>query len=212
MTLSGFLTVPPFLMTERLLHHHSSRVKELNVLQLKRCVISHRPAVRNSPFGRLPQTGTDVKSLKLALTNFKKKKKKTIIVFFRNASVLATVIASRASKIGDNGSGAAHSSAVVCRFFSFFFVRVSTLVLFYCQRGEVCSSLISITVSSFPITPRPPQTACLLLKIKNGPVPVRTCPSSEAKGALRPPLNPPLRTHSKLKDPHFKSAPYARSQ
>lgn len=74
------------------------------------------------------------------------------------------------------------------------------------SEGEVCSSLISITVSSFPITPRPPQTACLLLKIKNGPVPVRTCPSSEAKEALRPPLNP-LRTHSKLKDLHFESAP-----
>lgn len=70
------------------------------------------------------------------------------------------------------------------------------------SEGEVCSSLISITVSSFPITPRPPQTACLLLKIKNGPVPVRTCPSSEAKEALRPPLNP-LRTHSKLKDLHL---------
>lgn len=87
---------------------------------------------------------------------------------------------------------------------SFFPCFPSCFVLL--SEGEVCSSLISITVSSFPITRRPPQTACLLLKIKNGPVPVRTCPSSEAKEALRPPLNP-LRTHSKLKDLHSKSAP-----
>lgn len=79
------------------------------------------------------------------------------------------------------------------------------LLFCFIVRGEVCSSLISITVSSFPITPRPPQTACLLLKIKNGPVPVRTCPSSEAKEALRPPLSP-LRTHSKVKDLHYNSA------
>lgn len=94
-------------------------------------------------------------------------------------------------------------------FFFFFPCFHSCFVLL--SEGEVCSSLISITVSSFPITPRPPQTACLLLKIKNEPAPVRTCPSSVAKEVLHPPLNP-LHTHSKLKELHFKPAPYTRSQ
>lgn len=66
--------------------------------------------------------------------------------------------------------------------------------------GEVCFGLISIAVSSFPITSRPPQAACLLLEKINRPAPVRTCPSSEAKtptplSPISPP-SPPLLLYS----------------
>lgn len=110
MTLLGLITVPPFLMTERLLHHQPSHIKELYVLQLKCCVISHRPIMRNLPYGDFLKIEL-VKSRNFSANKEKEEKDTEMYCFLlysillkhfnlSNTSVVTTIITSCISNQG----------------------------------------------------------------------------------------------------------------